>query len=76
MEPLGPLNFENLWKIDLYIDLYIDITSGTSRTFKFQYFGKRFLLDEFLEPLEPLNFVVLRKIDLCIDLYIDITYGT
>ena len=43
-EPLEPLNFEVLWKIDLYLDFYIDITSGTSRTSKFSIFEKWFWL--------------------------------
>ena len=44
LEPLKPLYFEVLSKIDLYIDLYIDITfgtSGASRTSKFSFFWKR-----------------------------------
>jgi len=47
LEPLKLLNFEVLCKIDLYTDLYIVITSGTSgtsRTSMSSIFEKRFLL--------------------------------
>ena len=82
LEPLEPLSFVALWKIDLYIDLCIDITSGTSwtsRIYKFSIFVKTFLLAgtfEPFEPIEPLSFEVFWKIDLYINLYVDNTSGT
>jgi len=38
VEPVEPKEFEVLFKIDLYIDFYTDITSETSKTSMFSNF--------------------------------------